>query len=213
MASRFRVIVHFETIWSTEWPNKCTEWPQRNTELAVKSTVPLIYPFYILMACQVQIFNLFHPTASRFWVTHHFETSTELPQNDMKMKCTLYIRCISVHGSHTIISDSQISLRFTLRSFSSCMPLWRNLQWITPKWPWILQGHWYPILVYFLLGPPQVLNFNLLCTDSCFRVTGYFLTSASTWMTSKWPKPLQGRRTPIYTLQLLPGLKFHFVSL
>ena len=71
---------------------------------ATRSTLP---NFWTISIPQVENFNRFHYTASRFFVTGHFETSASMTQNDVEhyqVKCTQYMS----------YEDSQVA-NFTLR--------------------------------------------------------------------------------------------------
>ncbi len=89
---------------------------------------------------------------SRFRVTGHFEKSA---QNDPKMTLNP-TSSIVPHIFITTVPESQISLRFALRpAFFNIQAILRQVHQMTPKWPWILQGHRYPIYVLLVSMSPK----------------------------------------------------------
>ncbi len=94
---------------------------------------------------QAPNFTPFHCTTSLFPDTGHFETSAQneliLTLNPTRSNHTTYI-CI------TSVPESPISLHFSVRPATvEIQAILRQLHWMTPKWPWSLQGQRYPIYV------------------------------------------------------------------
>ena len=103
-------------------------------------------------------FNPFQSTAKHFWVTGHSETSA---LNDRKLTLNP-TRSIVPQIFVTSIHKSQISLRFALQwAIFELQAILRQVHWMTPNWPWTLQGLRYPIYVTSVRESQILLHFTL----------------------------------------------------
>ncbi len=119
------------------------------------------YTVYELLVSPSPIFQLFRSTASRFWVTGHYETSAP---NDPQMT----LRSNAPRVCATSVSESQLSVCFALRpAFLELQAILRQVHWMTPKWPWTLQGQLYSI--YVLLVSVSTKLHSLLLYMPLFR--------------------------------------------
>ncbi len=148
-----------------------------------------------------------------FWVTHQFETSarTKWPKSDLEPT-----RSNVPHICVTSIHECKFSLRFTLRpDVFEKQAILRQTHWMTPKWPWTLQGHRYPIYVLLL---PSSLKFRFfLLYDQPFSRYRPFWDKCSEWPLNDPERynALQGQ-TYMYTKYVLlvsPSPRFQTVLL
>ncbi len=119
-------------------------------------------------------FTSLHPTASRFRLTGHFETSAlNDPKETLNTKRpkVLYTGCISTLAS-------QFSLCFALPlAIFELQAILRQVRRITPKWPWTLLGQRYPIYMWQLPPSPKFQSVSLY-RQPFARYTCQFETSA-----------------------------------
>ena len=154
----------------TPFWEKCTKWPRNDLEHYQVKCIQYMCCWYPW----VLNFSPFCSTASRFWVTSHFETSVP---NDPQMTLNPtrsnvpHICVISIH-------ESQFSLSFTLwhNPFSSYRPFWDKCT----EWPQTLQGQRHT--TYVLLVSPIPKFQSVLLYDQPFSRYRTFYTSPFTTM-------------------------------
>ncbi len=110
----------------------------------------------------------------------------------------------------TIVPESQISLRFALRpAFFNIQAILRQVHQMTPKWPWTLQGHRYPINVLLVSTSPKFHSVSLY--DKQFSGYRPFWEKCT-----KWPQiDLEHYKLKCSPYVLIVPMipKFHSVSL
>ncbi len=116
---------------------KCTKWPQHDLEHYKLKCSP--YVLIVSMSPKVHSVSLYDQPFLKyraFW-----DKRTEWPQNDLepyKFNCTPYIYNYCPQVSNFTPFRSTPSL-FNIQA------ILRQVHWMIPKWPWILQGQMYPI--------------------------------------------------------------------
>ena len=127
-----QLFLSYRWVW-----DKCTEWPQKwPWTYKVKSWY--IYNY----SPRVSNFPPFCSTTSRFRDTGNFDKCTEWPQNDLEhYKVKLPHNVLLISTSHTFHSffDLQPAI-FKLQA------ILRQVQRMTPKWPWTIQGQITPYM-------------------------------------------------------------------
>ena len=110
----------------------------------------------------------------------------------------------------TIVQESQISIRFTLRpAFFDIQAILRQVHWMTPKWPWTVQDQRYPRNVTSVQESQISIRFAL--RPALFEIQAILRQVHR--MTAKWPWTLPGHMCPIYMLAVSISPKFHSISL
>ena len=165
----------------------CTEWPENDIEhQTVKGT-----PYTCYNYPQNSKFTPFSSTTSCFWVAGHFKTSA---LNEPKM--TLNTKRSKVPHIHvTTTPESRISIRFALRTFSSHMPLLRQVDRVTPKWSSTLKGcaplgpHIYVTSTY-----ESTISLRFILRTAVFD--SYAPLRQGHQMTPNWSWTLKGQKYP-----------------
>ncbi len=142
------------------------------------------------------------------------------------------------------VLESQISVLFTLRpAVFELQAIFRQMHWMTPKWPWTLQSHSYPICVSSVpesqisllrqvhqMTPkwPGTLQGQMTTSYMCYYCPRFqisvslysqpFLNYKPFWKTNalnypNWAWTLQGQMYPIYVLLVSMSPKFHSILL
>ena len=97
----------------------------------------------ISIHARVPNFTLLRSSTSHFRDTFHFETSApndrKITLDPTRSKCTPYVLLVSMSLSsfspfHSTVSRVSVTGHFL-----------KNLHWMTPEWPWILQGQRCPM--------------------------------------------------------------------
>ncbi len=130
-----------------------------------------------------------------------WDKCTEWPRNDLEPYMYPYVLLVS------------LSLKFQSfslygPSFSTYSPFWDNF-WMTPKWPWTLQGQKLPHICVASVPKSQIsVHF---AQPVVFKLQA--ILKKVHQITPKWPWTLQGQMYPIHVLLVSMSPKFQSMSL